>query len=916
MIFTGCSEPKDKITTGPEDELPTTKDPLKEYHPVEYLTVGLRSAPILSQNNHPDGWNNQDCIQCHRSPLKEIEGICTGCHGENKPIEAKSDCSHCHKTQSEFGDPASGSHQAHVAQNSKDTTCVECHTGGPSASVSHANGILDIKIANDGKYTALPQQEDGVTGSCSNITCHPDVRKWGGDCSSCHDNPPGTGIHEKHLAQEDISCQSCHLETQHDSDKESGTIETGGIEYDSITGDCTSTCHEESENWTCSDCHSYPPDTGNHPAEPHAVSCDECHSDHDHSYKAATQPLDFSNPEMSFAQGGNYNDSSNMCSGIPCHTDEREWGSSCTDCHDSPPDTGAHEVHVEQQSLKCQDCHSDNQHDLDNESGFIDLGGISYDAVTGDCTSTCHTERKWSCTDCHSFPPDTGNHTAHNGDCSKCHEGHDHSYKAATQPEDFTDTQVSMADGGEFNSSSDTCSGLDCHESRIWGSNCTDCHSSPPETGTHELHVDEQDLTCQDCHADNQHDLDNNSGSIELGGIEYDPDNGNCTSTCHEQERWDCTSCHESPPATGNHSDHESDCGQCHQDHQHSYRAATTPDDLSAVETDLAVDGDFDAGSGTCNNVECHPDPRVWGTDCSACHLSPPATGPHALHVEQEKLRCYDCHAESQHDLDNSSGSIELGGIEYDSVTGNCTSACHEQKLWSCTECHDDPPDTGNHPSHHEPSGKFFALEEGAELTPISCGECHLGHEHSFKAALAPEDLSMVQVEFAQGGIFDANSSCSNMACHDNMLWGSSCSDCHATPPETGLHQRHIESDLNCTQCHEGNQHDLDVSSGAIETGGITYDGNTGDCTSSCHAEQGWDCTSCHDYPPDAGQHEAHAVLGFGCNMCHNEHEHTYKAATAPVDFEDVIVKFVIGGDWDELARTCTSIGCHDNRQW
>ncbi|MFC1712825.1 hypothetical protein ACFL6S_04100 [Candidatus Poribacteria bacterium] len=1346
ILFTGCSEPKDEITTPPVDELPDTKEPLKEYHPVDYLTTELRSAPMLDQKNHPSGWNKQNCIECHRSPLKEIDGVCTGCHGENKTIEAKSSCSNCHKTQSEFGDPASGSHQGHVAKGAKDTTCVKCHTGSPEQSISHANGILDIQIINDGKYTPLAQQKNGVTGSCSNIVCHQDVRDWGGDCSSCHDNPPDTGQHKEHLVQEDLSCESCHSKNQHDSDKESGTIELGGIEYDGITGDCTSTCHEKPLNWTCLDCHAYPPDTGNHSASAHDVNCGECHSGHDHSYKAATLPLDFSKPEVSFAQGGDYRDDNKLCSGVPCHIDEREWGTSCTDCHDSPPDTGTHELHVQQQNLKCQDCHSDNQHDLDSSSGSIELGGIVYDSITGDCTSTCHTERNWSCTDCHSFPPDSGNHVAHNGDCSKCHDGHEHSYKAAIQPEDFTDTQVSIADGGQYSStdrscsgltchesrtwgsnctdchanppntgthilhvdqqslkcqdchsdnqhdldrtsgsielggieynsitgdcastchaerkwsctdchsfppdsgnhadhngdcgkchdghehsykaatqpqdftdtqvsiadsgqfntssglcsglpchesrtwgssctdchsnppdtgthivhvdqqglvcqdchsdnqhdlnnnsgfielggieynsvtgdcastchterkwdcmgchdfppdsgnhldhngdcgkchdghdhsykaalqptdlsdtqvsiadggqfstSSGLCSGLPCHESRTWGSSCTDCHSNPPDTGTHILHVDQQSLACQDCHSDNQHDLDNSSGSIELGGIEYnsvtgdcastchaerkwdctachsfppdsgnhivhdgdcskchdghdhsykaalqpqdftdtqvsiadggqfspssgacsglpchgtrtwgenctdchsnppetgthvvhvldqeiscqnchadnqhdsnvqsgsielggigyDPNTGDCTSTCHGQRSWSCTECHDNPPATGNHPDHESDCGQCHQDHQHSYKAAMTPEDLSSVMTDFAVDGDFDPQSGTCSSVECHPDPRAWGADCSACHLNPPTTGPHVLHVEQEKSRCYDCHAENQHDLDNSSGSIELGGIEYDSVTGDCASTCHEQRRWNCTECHDNPPDTGNHPSHNKPSGRLVAVEEGTELEPVSCGECHSGHEHSYKAALAPGDLSMIQLEFAQGGIFGADSSCINIACHDTMVWGSSCSDCHATPPETGLHQKHIESDLNCTQCHEGSQHDLDISSGFTEVGGITYDGTKGGCTSNCHASQElWDCTSCHDYPPDAGQHDAHARLGFACNMCHSENNHTYKATIAPEDLGDVAVKFAISGNWDKVTSTCISVGCHNDRQW
>lgn len=56
-LFTGCSEPKDEITTTPGDELPAAKEPLKEFHPVEYLITELRSAPMLAQKNHPNGWN-------------------------------------------------------------------------------------------------------------------------------------------------------------------------------------------------------------------------------------------------------------------------------------------------------------------------------------------------------------------------------------------------------------------------------------------------------------------------------------------------------------------------------------------------------------------------------------------------------------------------------------------------------------------------------------------------------------------------------------------------------------------------------------------------------------------------------------------------------------------------------------------
>jgi hypothetical protein len=908
FLFWGCSEPKDKIVIPPEDKLPSVKEPLKAYHPTEFLSTEIRSAPILSQASHPDGWKKTDCTQCHRSPSKEAPAICTDCHGKNGVGDQVDTCRSCHKVQSEFGEPASGNHQAHVIEGPKDTSCIKCHTGGPDQSKSHANGILDIRIINDGKYTSLTTPQNGVTGSCSNIICHPDVRNWGGDCSSCHYDPPDTGLHEEHLEQENISCQACHLGNKHDSDKTSGEIELGGIDYNSITGDCTSTCHSKPLNWTCTDCHGYPPDTGNHTSDDHKVGCGECHSGHTHSYKAATRPLDFSETEVRFAQGGTYRYDAKSCSSIACHSDERIWGSSCTDCHANPPDTSTHLLHVQGQGLECQDCHSGNQHDLDNQSGSIETGGIVYDSLTGDCTSTCHDEQKWDCTDCHGFPPDSGNHLAHDSDCGECHQGHEHSYKAALEPTDFTEIQVSIADGGQFNSSNNSCNNLSCHETRTWGENCAACHLNPPRTGTHLLHVQEQKLSCQNCHEGNQHDSDVNSGSIELGGIGYNAFTGDCTSTCHGQRQWNCTECHGNPPDTGNHPGHE-----------HSYRAAMSPRDFSSIQVDFIVSGSFDPGSKTCSNVECHTDARFWGENCAACHLNPPETGTHLLHVREQKLSCQNCHEGNQHDLDVNSGSIELGGIEYDALTGDCFSSCHAERRWNCIDCHEYPPETGTHPSHNQPSGKFFSLEElGAGPTP--CAECHLGHIHSYKAAMAPEEFFPIQVDFERGGIFNpTNGICSNLACHESMKWGGSCSDCHGAPPETGLHQIHIQAGLNCTLCHEGNQHDLDVNSGFIDIGGtasnLVYEESTGSCTSSCHAKKElWDCTSCHGYPPDAGQHEAHDQ--FACTICHVEHRHTYKSATSPLDFGDVKVGFAIGGNWDKVTGTCNSIGCHEDRNW
>ncbi|MDQ1317143.1 MAG: hypothetical protein QG588_794, partial [Candidatus Poribacteria bacterium] len=485
LFFLGCSEDRDKITPATGDSLPSVKESLKAYHPIEYLTTEVRSAPMLAQKNHPDGWKKSNCIQCHRTPSKIAPEICNNCHGKNGVNDEKDTCSNCHKVKSEFGEPTSGNHQSHVTKGPKDTKCQKCHTGGPEQSKSHANGKVDITINKDGKYTSI-KGENGIIGSCSSISCHGDERKWGGNCSSCHYDPPDTGYHKQHITQENISCQSCHLGNQHDSDSKSGKIDLGGITYDKTTGSCITTCHDKPRNWTCTDCHAFPTNTGNHALVNHKVGCKECHSDHTHSYKAATKPLDFSDAKVNFAHEGKYKEDNKSCSSVSCHesvADERIWGTSCNDCHSNMPTTGEHVLHVQQKKLKCEDCHFGTEHDIYSHSKPIELGGnkVKYDYTTGNCTSTCHKEEKWGCLSCHAYPPNSGSHPAHSGkNCETCHKDHKHSYKAALAPKDFADTVVNIADGGAFNKSNKLCNGVPCHESRTWGGSCTACHASPP----------------------------------------------------------------------------------------------------------------------------------------------------------------------------------------------------------------------------------------------------------------------------------------------------------------------------------------------------------------------------------------------------------------------------------------------------
>ena len=147
-----------------------------------------------------------------------------------------------------------------------------------------------------------------------------------------------------------------------------------------------------------------------------------------------------------------------------------------------------------------------------------------------------------------------------------------------------------------------------------------------------------------------------------------------------------------------------------------------------------------------------------------------------------------------------------------------------------------------------------------------------------------PDNLSPIQVDFALGGSFSSgNQRCSGIVCHEPRVWGSSCADCHNSPPNTGAHQVHLAVDqISCPACQQGNQHDEDKNSGFIEIGGvgynfILYDQFTGDYTSACHQKKQWDCfschgyprwdcTSCHGYPPKSGNHNLN-IHRLGCEQ-------------------------------------------------
>lgn len=278
----------------------------------------------------------------------------------------------------------------------------------------------------------------------------------------------------------------------------------------------------------------------------------------------------------------------------------------CETCHGYPPDTGDHISHVKEGQLSCEKCHADYLHANSVLNLNLPEGG---EFSQGTCTTKCHKSVEWGesgCSSCHGNPPNTGNHGFHVKEsefsCEECHADNIHI-------NDVVD--LNFAKGGEY--SDETCSSIACHGSVKWGgSGCSLCHGNPPDTEEHRLHVEESGLDCDSCHQNKEHDRDTKSGEIDIGGVEYELLDGSCTPVCHEEEKWNCESCHGYPPDTGQHGGHESfDCNICHNEHDHSYKAATEPSDFSLVEIKFEIMGSYEKADKTCKTVGCHED-REW----------------------------------------------------------------------------------------------------------------------------------------------------------------------------------------------------------------------------------------------------------------------------------------------------------------
>jgi len=356
-------------------------------------------------------------------------------------------------------------------------------------------------------------------------------------------------------------CQSCHGENL-----ECGTSELA----------CTS-CHAHADGISsCTTCHgnrdtdmSYPPEDlqsrsdntlvsiGAHvshmDSDLSVVSCDQCHVVPEDYLDDGHLGLD-NIAEITFGllathdgnMDPNWNRNDATCSDVYCHsTSEPKWTqvdgtySTCGSCHSSPPEEGAHEIHVAILELDCSTCHSG--YSSVNETVKISthingerdininevVGGI-FDPDHQTCSNVfCHGESnitpgwddsvEYTCTGCHGgqesqigAPPldlggndrpthlGVGAHTVHldGGDfsdgaaCNECHIVPDSTFSAghvdADMIAEITWGNLVTDDGDiepDWNRGAASCSDTYCHGNFIYGTvsgnNATPIWTSP-----------------------------------------------------------------------------------------------------------------------------------------------------------------------------------------------------------------------------------------------------------------------------------------------------------------------------------------------------------------------------------------------------------------------------------------------------
>jgi len=422
---------------------------------------------------------------------------------------------------------------------------------------------------------------------------------------------------------------------------------------------------------------------------------------------------------------------------------------------------------------------------------LVQIGAITQ-AVADSLTAYKATN---NCTSCHANT--SGSHTKHLSNsvgCVSCH-----SLTAASNTALIPGTQkhlngvvdVNLAAGGSYGAG--ICSAVYCHSNGastfvnpVWGggpSDCNFCHPLASLRGAHAAHIG------------------------ALVPTSYG-DTGNY-STANEY-RFGCANCH--PTAVSSHGDGHIDLTLV-PTADGSLRSKNNPS--------VVIGGIGNTGSGitgnsgssvVCSAAYCHSNGGVgaalvyvnspdWyaghpaGDSCAMCHGNAPATGAHAKHaVSIHSTMVYD---ENNNPIPAAAApAVSVHGDPNQATTISCN-ICHSLTVTSdandnnsvCASCHSsDPKGTPvlNKTVHLNGSVDVvfqdIKVVSKAQIKPASFGKySSVWTRSTYKVDAGSFDTA--KLSLAQG-VYNADKSCSNMACHNGAApkWSDrlTCISCHS----------------------------------------------------------------------------------------------------------------------------------------
>lgn len=644
-------------------------------HPTDANCYGCHSTTVDSNNQvQPNGTHNDGAVQVGGGGVGTYG--CQSCHGDQArqaPDGADANVKAAPplgtRGEREPTTRAVGAHLAHVNPASGTLAgparCDECHP--VPAAMNHANGVVVMQFGGRAILEGAAPAYEPVSGSCSASYCHGATLGAGGTnhapawtggaaeaaCGSCHDAPPPAPHTQS------TNCGGCHEgygpATVNLAQHVNGTVE--------VTAMACNSCHGNAQNaapptGTGGETAPTSPAVGAHQQHLSGgtfsgpLACEECHvvptamGHADGAVQLAFGPL-----ARTGGAAPAWDPATRTCSASYCHgqfaggalLNTPSWTTvdgtqaACGTCHGTPP-PAPHTA-----STGCGGCHE----------GYTSTSVNLATHVNGTVEAVANPHPAgWS------DPAQHGTQANLTGlaGCASCHD--------LTSP---------------------TSSCTTCHATAgfaSWDTTCTFCHgdpatprASPPvdiqgrsaatnvSVGVHAAHVTTpiaSAAACAECHparagsvaADAGHVDGNGIAEVQLGALartggaaatytRVSATSATCASTyCHGRfsggvnsgqgatVNWTsttqvtCTSCHGSPPSTGQHSKHRSEglgCQNCHNAVASSSTVIANPalhvngsDDVKFGGTwsGRNVAGSWNASTRTCSTLPCHGSER------------------------------------------------------------------------------------------------------------------------------------------------------------------------------------------------------------------------------------------------------------------------------------------------------------------